>query len=164
MKGSTSFVVHDEISRVVLTNIKRKMVMAHLDWRLIKPRLVTADRVFFETDFELVVDLTNGNFERGLSSGGPHKMVYSLFEDVPGVWGTLTSFREKARPSLQVTLANKGERIFGDADIDLSNPFYDVWGAIVHAIEVFIPGKTDHVKLEPKIAAEYEKWCEIHRA
>jgi hypothetical protein len=50
------------------------------------------------------------------------------------------------------------KRWVGDADIDLGNPVMDVVGFLTHLVEVVIPGKTSHKKLEKTISRRYEEW------
>lgn len=70
----------------------------------------------------------------GLFSRSPESLLKGHGETAVCGW------RELAAPSLQV-IFHDGGRI--ELDIDLANPRNDVWGAIIHAIEVLWPGKTD---------------------
>lgn len=85
-------------------------------------------------------------------------MVFSLYA---GTWGKMRSWRSTDRPSLQITiteLRTSTRRWVGDADIDLGNPVLDVLGFLTHVIEILVPGKTSHRKLEGTIAKRYDAW------
>lgn len=156
-------------ARLALQNIRRMMEMRQLWHHVHEVRLVTADRVFFEAGHTLAqaldVATAHGIFSKGPSSGGPHRLVRQIYPEYPR-WEEAVSWRLNKRPSLQVTLTRAHSvtwRTFGDADIDLSGPM-DVWGALVHLLEVLVPGKTSHRKLEARISREYEAWSNERKA
>jgi hypothetical protein len=67
----------------------------------------------------------------------------------------LDSFRQKTAPSVQIVVAippNPGLGYFADIDIDLGNPFMDVRGLVVHALEVASEAVTDHLEMWKQLA------------
>lgn len=74
-----------------------------------------------------------------------HNDIYSVFLLPRHL--ELRSYREVSRPSLQVVFTIYDCILYGEADIDLANPLMDLWGMIVHLVELIIPGKTDHEKV-----------------
>jgi hypothetical protein len=152
-----------DLAPFALKNIRRRMEM-HGIWRYVKEiPLVTADRIFFSAGLKLLSALrvreAAHQFVKTPPSGGPHNMIYSLYSK-KRQWNQRYSFRSLERPSLQVTLTESGGYYYGDADLDLGNPAMDLLGAVVHFFEILTPGKTDHRKIEEKIAREYAEWLE----
>jgi hypothetical protein len=152
----------DPDAELAFSNIHRMMEMYALDRHILSIRLMTADRFFFEASGTMPPALTHlearGLFAETLPSGGPHNLVYQLWS---GKWGKRRSFRAHDRPSLQVTLTefhDNRRRWVGDADLDLGNPVMDVVGFFTHLVELIVPGKTSHRKLEKQIAKRYESW------
>ena len=67
----------------------------------------------------------------------------------------LSSFRERARPALQlVTLRRGGVETpdLAEVDIDLGNPLLDVVGFVTHMGELAAPGRTDHFDMHRRLA------------
>ncbi len=70
---------------------------------------------------------------------------------------TLESFRQDTEPSVQIVVAVPpagGTDYFADIDIDLGNPFMDLRGAVVHAIEVAGGEVTDHLSMRARLAGD----------
>ena len=143
-------------------NIFRMVQMNDLEDHIMMTSLKTADRFFFEASGTLIPALVNacarGLFVETPASGGPHNMVFTLYT---GTWGKMRSWRSTDRPSLQMTvteLRTSTRRWVGDADIDLGNPLLDVLGFFTHLVELIVPGKTSHRKLEGAISKRYDSW------
>lgn len=68
------------------------------------------------------------------------------------------SFRQDAQPSLQITMAippdDKPRGVYADIDLDLGNPKRDINGFFIHLGELMAEGKTDHLKLNRKLAQD----------
>jgi len=70
---------------------------------------------------------------------------------------SLTSFRQgRGKNSLQIVVAApppgfNDPALYGDIDIDLGNPLWDLEGVLVHLGELLDPGKTDHIALHDKL-------------
>ncbi len=152
----------EEVDRA-FKNISRMLEIHGLDRHIQAVVFKTADRFFFEAHPTILPALSHavarGEFHSSPSSGGPHNMVYQLFE---GNFGPQRTWRSVERPSLQVTITEIREdmrRWVGDADIDLANPLMDVLGFFTHLVEVIMPGKTSHKGLEKTIARKYDQWA-----
>lgn len=161
--------VADDTAEVAFRNIWKRMLIQGLAGYVEEIRLKTADRFFFRAKPEIMIELAQrasaGTWSSGPSSGGPHRMVYSVFPGPkPGDWSDAISYRSFERPSLQLTLQRRRNWVYGDADLDLGNPVMDLVGFFVHLVEVIVPGKTNHRKLEAKIQREYEEWLNRGRA
>jgi hypothetical protein len=145
-----------------LKNIWYMLEVHDLTVHILQTGLRTADRFFFEATGTMQAALTHsvarGEFAETRGNGGPHNMVYSLYS---GNWGKMRSWRSLTKPSLQVTLSElrtAQRRWVGDADIDLGNPVMDVVGFFTHLIELVVPGKTSHRKLEGTVAKIHDDW------
>lgn len=149
--------VVDPKAELAFKNISRMMEIHGLSGYLREIRLKTADRFFFRASLAIQAEMLKRRFRSSKSSGGPHRMVYQVFREVEG-WGSQYSFRSMERPSLQVTIAFSGGFFYGDADLDLGNPLMDVVGFVTHGVELLIPGKTSHEKLERKVSRRFEEW------
>lgn len=74
-------------------------------------------------------------------------------------WGdpddfTLDSFRQQARPSMQIVIAVPNDpngQYYADLDIDLGNPEMDLAGFIIHMGELMFAPSTDHLALRKKL-------------
>ena len=67
----------------------------------------------------------------------------------------LSSFRERARPALQVITFRRGDvgtPDYAELDIDLGNPLLDVLGFVTHLGELAAPGRTDHFDMHRRLS------------
>ncbi len=135
-----------------LANIQAKADKLGLWDQIRSIRVFQHDRFFFEGIVTMRNWLDNNpSFSKDIiSSGGVHEQVFGIYqmelEDE-----VLHSYREIARPSLQVTFAQTAFGVYGDMDIDLSSPSMDVVGFFTHLFEVITPGPTDHKQLYKKL-------------
>jgi hypothetical protein len=90
-----------------------------------------------------------------------HRRLLRHIEDVERDAGAfrLHSFRQAGQPSLQAVIAappgdERSRLFYADLDIDLGNPHNDLKGFFVHLGELLSPGRTDHLKLREKLAAD----------
>jgi len=141
------------------TNIEAKHRALGI-WDFVKEvRFVTADRLYFVAfqalSNRLAVD--GMHFSEDLASSAAHNGIYQVFKHDIRVAAharkhlKLKSYREKSRPSLQITILKTVMACYGDMDIDLSSPSLDVYGFLVHLVEVLTPGVTSHQKLRKKL-------------
>lgn len=151
------------IEQVAYENIRAKALYHDLWQHVRHVKLKDTDRIYFRGDPEISQYigglLTVGSFQSSPVSR-KHKKVLDIFGLSPILH--MSSYRERSRPSLQVTFTEPvltafpgvGEKayfVYGDMDIDLANWMTDLWGALVHFFEIRIPGPTSHVKLRKKL-------------
>lgn len=168
-----------ERQELAFSNIRRKMEMLGLAHFVAEVLAKTHDRFFFRarggglphmrSTLDALVD--QDLMSVGFQSGGPHDMIFDLLRT-----STLArrngivelkerlSYRENARPSLQVVLGKGSDGCwYGDADLDLSSPTMDLIGFFTHLAEVIMPGATNHANLQKKIAKQYKRWSQLNR-
>jgi len=131
-------------SELAFGNIKAKAKALNV-WQFVRNvRLVLEDRIFVECDASFPEWLaSNDLFQRDYIAN--HEALYGVF-DLDRHHGQ-QCFRELARPSLQVCIVEIPGTTYAEMDIDLSSPWMDVYGFLVHMVEVLVPGKTSHRKL-----------------
>lgn len=161
------------LQALAFTNINRKMEMLGLAHFVVEVLAKTHDRFFFRAidglRYRLDAMVARDFMSVGFQSGGPHDMIFDLLRT-----STLArrngivelkerlSYRENARPSLQVVLGKGSDGYwYGDADLDLSSPTMDLIGFFTHLAEVIMPGATNHANLQKKIAKQYERWSQF---
>lgn len=146
------------VADLAFENIRAKALSLGV-WDFIKQgegRSVTVeeDRIFVKFVFSIDQKLDHLWNEGLVTWGGPREPHETNLRRVfPELYlQNFRTFREKKRPSLQICLMDfeKWGRV-GELDIDLSSPFLDVWGSIVHLMEILVPGKTDHRKVRRKL-------------
>lgn len=114
-----------------------------------------ADRVYFQAEVALHYKVKGSHLFQRTPVGEDHRHWLKQTFAVPAN-GTIYSYREAKRPSLQVTVFDRNGSCYGEMDIDLSSPLMDVWGFIVHTVEVLTPGLTNHRKLRAKLMKDPE--------
>ncbi len=144
-------------------NIERKLKMVGLYPYIEKYLLVMHDRIFFRAKHSFGAKLkflvASDVMKKGFQSGGPHDAIYRLTDPSGIIIKDRKSYRENARPSLQIVVgrANSGY-YYGDADIDLGSPSMDVVSFFTHMAELLTTGPTNHKQLKKKLDKQYEKW------
>lgn len=145
-----------------LANIRAKAMAADI-WPYIKEvRFIADDRLYFVAHPALCyrLNVDDEHFSEDISASAVHNGIYQVFkQDLKYAANDmkhlkLRSYREKSRPSLQVTILKTPMACYGDMDIDLSSPSLDVYGFFVHLVEVLTPGVTSHEKLRKKLARD----------
>lgn len=142
-------------SAYALENIRVKCLQLDL-WDLIECiDKEDRDRIYFTAARDLRYRLAGDSRFQRTPIGEEHRKwlrgVFAVPESA-NFW----SYREANRPSLQVTLFDDKVLCRGEMDIDLSSPLMDVWGFIIHVVEVLIPGPTNHKKLRAKLMKDPE--------
>lgn len=148
------------LREIARQNIRAKMEALDLWHHLRNVHIVQQDRLYATADTTLPLALALCSAMQTAAVSSAHQRIFEVFPHGPA---PLSSYRELARPSLQVTYFALPDIVYCDIDIDLGNPVRDLVGALVHFVEVLVPGKTDPLKVrgqlerDPVVAARLEE-------
>ena len=95
---------------------------------------------------------TSSRFKKDRTVHSTHAKLKSLIPNTHGKDYVLVSYREGARPSMQVVVAVPPSHVsdkthYADLDIDLGNPTWDLKSLAIHIGELLDPARTNHLKL-----------------
>lgn len=153
--------LHRDRRKACLLNLFAKLAALPAPGRSLQRRIESvffaeADRIYARVDERLRQDLRRSP----IFGREPHvsKTHHKILARVPGSASDykLESFREGARPSMQITLAvpRRQGAHYADIDVDLGNPRWDLVSFGIHIGELINPGKTNHLKLRRAIVRQ----------
>lgn len=143
-----------ETRQIAHDNIRAKAEVLGLWHHLRNIHAVEEDRLYATADVTLPLALARAPAMHSAIASRSHERLFRIFPHGTPETTPLSSYRENARPSLQVTFFVVMDRdehgaeletgtVYADLDIDLGSPGRGLVGAFIHLVEVLVPGRTD---------------------
>jgi hypothetical protein len=160
-----------ERRRIAHENIRAKAEVLDIWHHFRRVHVLEDDRVFAAAYLTLPLALAKCSaMHSALASRSHAEALFRIFPHSPA---PVSSYREIATPSLQVTYYVVMDRselgrsltsgtVYADLDIDLGSPGTGIVGAFVHLVEVLWPGRTDPRRVrrliarDPRVAARLD--------